>query len=509
VTDRETVIATGKDKKLAWPEGFKSDPRTQDEVQYIVDQFKQEEGIDIEVAAIGDSVSYLYAKGEILVLVEYLAPVIAVLLRRETIPPIVEATRSIWSGLASVFTRKQPGLLGPVAGEWSSLGDRLPWEPVIAGVVLLRLRVFKIDVQDALDIIDRRLGEGIATPNHVITVASNGTAQPGGNVAICPATEPQEVYEGMEPFPSACQTDGGTGVRVYIADTGLLKGADRKHPWLRGVRRALKPDGTEQDWDPDRRPAQTRQGTLVIPPYSGHGTFVAGVLRCMAPRTDVIVARVFKVAGSKLEKDLVADLTGALRLGVDIFSLSIAASTRKRLPLIGFQKWLNLLSTYKGVACVVAAGNSGSSRPFWPAAFPEVVSVGALARDWHSRAEFSNHGGWVDVYAPGRDLINAYATGPYECYAWPYKDTMREFYGMALWSGTSFSTPQVTGLIAARMSRTGENGRQAAAALLAQARRQAIPGVGAILLPRCGDDNATVTGPPAHCSRHQHQGDAC
>jgi hypothetical protein len=51
----------------------------------------------------------------------------------------------------------------------------------------------------------------------------------------------------------------------------------------------------------------------------------------------------------------------------------------------------------------------------------------------------------------------------------------------------------VTGLIASRMSRTGESARQATAALLAEAGARAIPGVGPVLLPCCRDAE------PRHC----------
>jgi len=210
---------------------------------------------------------------------------------------------------------------------------------------------------------------------------------------------------------------------------------------------------------------------------------VAGVARCMAPQAEVIVSNAFSIAGSALESDFVPELDQALSLGVDIFHLSIAAPSRKNLPLLGFAEWLARTREIGGVVCVVAAGNDGSRQLSWPAAFADVVSVGALGADWRNRASFSNYGGWVDVYAPGRDLVNAYATGTYTCQDDPYRGQQRQFYGMAKWSGTSFSTPIVTGLIADRMSRTGESGRLAAAGLLAEARAAAIPGVGPVLLP--------------------------
>ncbi len=50
-----------------------------------------------------------------------------------------------------------------------------------------------------------------------------------------------------------------------------------------------------------------------------------------------------------------------------------------------------------GRSVVAAAGNGGSSRPWWPAALPAVTAVGASA-------PFSGHGPWVDVVADGVDV---------------------------------------------------------------------------------------------------------
>ena len=422
------------DENENWRDGLR--PQVADEIDGIISAFRgsSDRRPEIKPARNDRGVDHLYAEGQILVSPAYLDRVLEIL--------------------------GQPGERDLVQNDSARI------RRLAGGVVLLMLAEPQPAVRDALAEIDRQLGRGAATPDHVLTVA-------GGEGMPCPATEPQQVYDEIEPYPPARADNSGAGTLIYLADTGLLAGADASHPWLAGLRAG----------DVDPLPPRLPGGAQPIPPYAGHGTFVAGVTRCLAPAADIIVTNAFSIAGSHLESELVTRLEDALSLGVDIFHLSISARSRHDLPLIAFAEWLKRLRQYKGTVCIAPAGNDGSRRPGWPAAFPDVIAVGALAGDCRSRASFTNFGGWVDVYAPGRDLVNAYATGTYTCHVTPYIGQAREFYGMAKWSGTSFSTPVVTGLIAARMSRTGENAAQAAAALLAEARAQAIPGVGPVLLP--------------------------
>ena len=85
----------------------------------------------------------------------------------------------------------------------------------------------------------------------------------------------------------------------------------------------------------------------------------------------------------------------------------------------------------------------------------------------------------ADVYALGRNHVNAFPDGTFTCHESPDKGDVRVFStGMARWSGTSFAAPYVAGRIAREISETGSSARDARDAVLARARYDSDPMVG-------------------------------
>ena len=82
---------------------------------------------------------------------------------------------------------------------------------------------------------------------------------------------------------------------------------------------------------------------------------------------------------------------------------------------------------------VAAAGNETSSLPEYPAAYPNVVAVGATSGA--GRASFSNYGSWVTLAAPGVNIFSTTPTAGSTDFAPSYSSG----------DGTSFSTPIVVG----------------------------------------------------------------
>jgi hypothetical protein len=311
-------------------------------------------------------------------------------------------------------------------------------------------------VPDVLEEFDDVFGRGRVTPNHVLSIAG---------VSNCPGTEPDPVHADAGPWPALVGDPGaGAGVRIGVPDSGFVSTGN---PWLAS--------GVGGDTDPN-------VATVTAPPtlheYAGHGTFIAGVARCAAPAVEIEVSNHFRHGGANVETEVFDALIAMIRSGrYDIVSLSAGGYTRFDVPNLAGPAVAAALADNEKTLLLAAAGNDHTRRPFYPAALREVVGVGALGFDLQRRAWFSNHGRWVDVWALGEGHVNAYPNGTYTYNEPPRKGYQMSFSNeLARWSGTSFATPLVAGLVAAEMTRTGTTSRRAMDALLARA--VVVPGAG-------------------------------
>ena len=301
----------------------------------------------------------------------------------------------------------------------------------------------------------------LVSPNHCFT--------PTPVCGVGPGEEPRPA----DPIPPP-KGSAGRGVRVAIIDTGIFRDVSQ-HPWLAsGVNFSLS-DVEPPDADCDG----------FIDPVSGHGHFVAGIVRTAAPGATIFVERLFHRGRFILESDLNTALHTVIDADPHIINLSLTGQTWSGGPPTGLvDVWRKLRRKTPEIVVVASAGNAGKNVPFWPAAQPEVVSVGAVDDRGllPTNPDFSNYGTWVKVFARGYRVVNAYTTGilKYELPAEMGTPSATFKYPFCSWSGTSFSAPLVTGRIAARMTkpRGGLSAAAARDAVIADARAAGTSGPG-------------------------------
>jgi subtilisin family serine protease len=136
----------------------------------------------------------------------------------------------------------------------------------------------------------------------------------------------------------------------------------------------------------------------------------------------------------------ISGITYAVDSGAKVLNMSVGGS--------GFSQGLQDAVTYAsshGTIVVVCMMNTNNSVPYYPAAFDNVIAIGAINNRGKRAAPFcfsptsgSNYGPHIDFCAPGEMILGI-----------NYQNTNQVTY----WCGTSQATPHVTGVVSLMLSR--------------------------------------------------------
>ncbi len=165
---------------------------------------------------------------------------------------------------------------------------------------------------------------------------------------------------------------------------------------------------------------------------SGHGTFIAGIIRLVAHDSPIFSYRVLDTLGRGNGYDIASAILMAIEDSCRVINLSLGMQGRHDAIDDALR-----YAEQNEVIVTAAAGNDSTNQCLlfpYPAEKAYCIAVAALD-SLNVKADFSNYGQKVSVCAPG---TNIYAPYHGDTYAW--------------WSGTSFSTPFVTGLAALLLS---------------------------------------------------------
>ncbi|GAA2278411.1 type VII secretion-associated serine protease mycosin [Streptomyces atrovirens] len=230
----------------------------------------------------------------------------------------------------------------------------------------------------------------------------------------------------------------GKGVRVAVIDTGV----DVRNPQLKDAvdvksGRNFLPKGLkDEDGEPIERGDENGTTDTV-----GHGTKVAGIIAArptdetgfvgLAPEATIIPVQQNDAEGHGDTETLAESIRYAVQAKADVINISQDTSNAVE-PDPDLKAAVDE-ALAREVVVVASAGNDGlggNVKKTYPASYEGVLAVAASDRN-NERASFSQSGDFVDVAAPGVDMISTVPRG-----------------GHCSDNGTSFSAPYVAGVAA-------------------------------------------------------------
>ena len=234
--------------------------------------------------------------------------------------------------------------------------------------------------------------------------------------------------------------DWGNGITVAVLDSGV-----KSHPALNAAR-VTTIDMIPSDAEAD----QSSHGTSVASLIAGNGKGVQGV----APATDILSIDVMPGEGPGDLFTLASAIVRAVDEGSRIINISLGSYGETPLLAAAVD-----YAVSEGAVIVAAAGNEGISSVMYPAAYENVIAVGAVDSAGQ-HLYFSNRGEAIDITAPGL-AINAAGDN-------------NQVVGF---SGTSAAVPLISAALAGLLSSNSDmSAADAAAILLSHADDYGAPG---------------------------------
>ncbi len=262
--------------------------------------------------------------------------------------------------------------------------------------------------------------------------------------------EGEDPEDGQQPTVRVESQDIGSCARVAILDTGYAWQA-RHDPWLADI----APTVASRDIDLLRISGNPND---PLDFGGGHGTFVAGIVRQLAPAAHIDIIRVLDSNGVGLESEIAKGLDRACALGADIILCAFGGYATNDVGPAAIEA--AIANVPKSTVVIAAAGNERQGRrPIWPASCRGVEAIAAVdsSRDGSMRIVqgeasltwYTNDGPEV-VYAAAGTWQSSFVEGAES----PDRDpdgTAETFKNAATAGGTSFAAAAVAGAVAAAL----------------------------------------------------------